>query len=533
MPDSIDVLFMVPPMKPVLRPIDVIHTFYNHAKNLENMIPVQLGLLSIAAYLREDGYSCQYYDLCHFKAKTTLYETIHEQLKKYDPKIVALTSYTPNFNASLKVVDIIKKINPNILICMGGPHVTFLDKYSIDESDNKIDVIVRGEGERVMRDLVHYYLKHFTIESLEENVNGITTKNKRTPDQKLLSNEELSALPSFAFDLIPVNERMKYIYIPLNATRGCTFKCTFCTNHLFWRQKIRFRAPEKVIEDLSLAEELFPKRYVDFADTILPYKITHFENLVRLYQKNSQTPIKMALTRANLTDNKRLQLMKDLLQTEGFVIIGVENASPKILDLMQKPSWDEQLQALKNLKKFGIASIPSWMVGFCGENLSTMSQNLNALDYLNRNQLAFSTILEIWVPLPGSIPFQNPKQYGVKIHTYNWDYYDRAVYPPPYSLFDPSTGETTLTNSLVWAYYLAMITLQNRWTNKKINQKEEPITSSMRKIIKNLNLLFFSPTGESRINVYQDLFDDYKDLFNPFKIEKISKKLDLSNAISS
>ena len=526
MPDSIDVLFLVPPIKPILRPLDVIFPFYKHSKPTENLIPLQLGPLSIAAYLRQDGFSCQYIDLCHFKGNSTLSETVINHLKKYNPSIVGLTSYTSNFNATLKVIDIIKEIDPNILVCVGGPHVTFLDRYSIEESNYKIDVVVRGEGEKIMRDIVYYYLKGLP---LEENVRGITTKMKRMPDQKLLSNEELGNLPPMAFDLIPKKERKNIIYIPLNATRGCSYRCTFCTNPHFWGHKIRFRDPEKVIEEILIAEALFPKRMIEFTDTILPFKLTHFEKLVNLYEKLIHTPITMALTRANLTDNKRMQLMKTLLKEKGYIVIGVENGNPKILELMNKPSWEEQLQALKNVKKLGITAIPSWIVGFCGENLSTMTHNLEKVEYLNKKELVSSIVLFIWIPIPGSLPFQNPKKYGVKIHTYNWDFYDRAVFPPPYSLFDPISGEITLTNMQIWAYYLSMIFLQTKWSRKRKSLKRGDISINhfMKAICKNLNLLFFSPAGESDITIYEDLFSQYKDLFNHFQPLKKGPKKEL------
>jgi len=523
MPDSIDVLLLVPPMKPVFRPLDLSYIFYEHAKTTENLIPVQLGLLSIAAFLRREGFSCQYFDLSHFQGDPTLFGTLTNLINKYDPAIIGLTSYTSNFNATLKVVEIIKKVNPNIMVCVGGPHVTFLDEKSIEQSNYCIDVVVRGEGERVMRDLTYYYLKGL---SLEENVKGITLQKenisahdpliKKTPDQELLTSEELSNLPPIALDLIPPKERNKFIYIPLNASRGCSYHCTFCTNPLFWNHKVRFRSPEKVIEEVLIAEELFPNRMIEFTDTILPFKMNHFENLVNLYIKETKTPIKMALTRANLTDNKRMQLMKTLLQNEGYVIIGVENADSKILELMKKPSWEEQLQALKNLKEFGLSSIPSWMIGFCGENISTMQTNLEKVDYLNRSQLVDSIILEIWIPLPGSLPFLAPKKYGVKIHSYNWDYYDRAVFPPPYSLYNPNTGEITLSSNQIWSYYLSMVSLQKVWSNKrKLNKRKDISFDQFIKLAsKNPRTLYFSPAGESNINIYEDLIEENIVKFN-------------------
>jgi radical SAM superfamily enzyme YgiQ (UPF0313 family) len=515
MPDAVDVLFLVPPSKPVFRPFDLIYPFFKHLKNGENMIPIQLGLLSMAAYLRDEGFSCQYYDLCHFKGEKTLRETVSNLLKKYNPRIIGLTSYTPNFNATLQTINIIKEIDPNVLICVGGPHVTFLDRYSIEESENKIDVVVRGEGELVMRDIAYYHLKGL---SLEENVRGITTKNGKTENQKLMSSEELSSLPPMAFDLIPQNERNNTIYIPLNATRGCPFNCTFCAERIFWEHQVRFRSPEKVVDEILIAEELFPKRSMDFTDSILPVNMNHFEKLVDEVTKRINTPIKMALTRANLADNRRMQLMKSLLKDDGFVIIGVENGDPDVLALMKKPSWDVQLTALKKIKEFSLMSIPSWIIGFCGETLSSMNLNLEKIDYLNRNQLIESIILEIWIPLPGTAPFLHPKEYGAKIHTYNWDFYDRAVYPPPYSLFDVNTGEITLTSDQIWAYYLSALSLQKKWSTKKnlIKGPEIAINEFLEIVKKNPMHLYVSPAGESQITIYTDLFENFSEkLFSP------------------
>ncbi len=532
MPESLDVLFLVPPMRPVLRPLDVVHIFFKHSQGTKNIISVHLGLLSIAAYLRNEGFSCGYYDLGHFAGKPNLVGTVSGLLNRYNPKIVALTSYTSNFNSTLDTIKIIKDIDPGILICVGGPHVTFLDKYSIKESKNRIDIIVRGEGERTMLDIVKYYLRRSSIDSIEDEVRGITTVRRRTDDQKLLTNEELSLFPPLALDLIPQRERNNYIYIPLTATRGCAYKCVFCINPIFWSQNVRFRPPDKVVEEVKIAEKLFGKKIlVEFSDTILPINMRHFESLADLYIKSTNTPIKMALTRANLTDDRRLRIMKRLVQEGGYISIGVENCNPTILQNMGKPTWEIQLEALKKLKKFQLNSIPTWMVGFCGETTKIQYQNVEMLDYLNRKELIQSAILNIWIPIPGSRPFQTPEKYGVKIHTKNWDFYDRAVYPPPYSLFDPSTGETTLTEAQVWAYFISMIAMQNKWSRERRGTGMIQITQEMREILKNPGLLFYSPAGEAHNTIYEDAFVEYYGLFNFLRKKK--KKKSMINKLSN
>jgi len=503
-PDCNELLLLVPPMKPFHRPIDLIYTKYERSLSTSNLLPVQIGLLSIASYLREDGFSCQYYDLSHFQGKPTLKRTLTELLKKYDPCIVGLTSYTSNFNATLKCVEILKDLNPNLLVCVGGPHVTFLDRLSLEESNFQIDVIVRGEGERTFRSIVYHYFKGH---DLEQNVRGITTKTGRSADQKPLTNEELTNLPPLAFDLIPQNERKKQIYIPINISRGCVYKCSFCTNSLFWGHSIRLRDPEKVVEEILIAEELFPNIYLEFTDTILPFNLSQFEKLVALYTKEINTPASMAFIRANLVNNRRLELLKKLIYEYGYVTVGVENSHPKILKIMNKPTWETQLSALQKLRKFALMSIPTWIIGFCGENLPTMLHNLEIVDYLNKTDLVDSIIMFIWVPLPGSLPFQNPKQFGLKLHTLNWDQYDRAIFPPPYSLYDPQTGKPTLTNLQIWAYFLSMVTLQNSWdrATQKIKERNISMSKFLKIIEKNQKYQLFSTFGESNINIYKDL----------------------------
>ena len=506
MVQSTDVLFFVPPVKPVRRPMDVLFPSFQDKRSSENVLVLHSGLLSIAGYLRQEGVSCRYYDLSFFNVKSTLRETIISQLKGCNPSIVGLTSYTSNFNATLEVVKIVKEFDPSILVCVGGPHVSFLDRHSLDESNNKIDVIIRGEGERTMQEIAYYHLKGLP---LEDHVMGITTHKKRNPDQKLLSNEELDKIPRLPFDLIPQNERKKKIYISTTATRGCTYHCTFCTNSTFWQYKVRFRPVEKVIEDIIYAQELFPQMDVELIDTILPVKLPYFENLVNSYTNSIENPVSLAMTRANLTDDKRLTLMKKLLQDTGMLLIGVENGAPKILDLMKKPPWEQQLQALKNIKEFDIRSIPSWIVGFCGENLSTMCQNLEKINFLNKKQLVQSIILFMYIPLPGSAPFTNPKHFGINLHSYNWDYYNRCVFPPPYSLFDTETGRVTLTSFQIWGYYLSALGVQDRWYQMRHFKKRRAglITDFMKKVRENKTFLYSSPYGGENVILFKELID--------------------------
>ena len=88
-------------------------------------------------------------------------------LKEYDA--VFFSTYIWNIYDIVKLCENIKKVNPNVIIGLGGPEVSYDSEESMEKYEF-VDYIIRDEGEMVMRDLV----KHFRGEMSIEDVDGIT-----------------------------------------------------------------------------------------------------------------------------------------------------------------------------------------------------------------------------------------------------------------------------------------------------------------------------------------------------------------------
>ncbi|MFX1450705.1 MAG: B12-binding domain-containing radical SAM protein [Promethearchaeota archaeon] len=514
MTEKKDILLILPPVKPMIRSLDLVYTFFEKisSSNKMRILPIPNGILGLGTLLEHEGYSVSYYDFCHFETKQNLRDTINSLVKKYDPKIIGGYSYTPYINGLKKVFHIFKQINPNIITIAGGPHVTFLDIQTIKEFSGALDVVVRGEGEFTTLELISEIIKGRSY----ENVKGTTNYKKVNPNRNLLSDEELANLPPINLNLIPKTELKKTLYFSIHCSRGCPYNCTFCANPHFWGYKLRFRPIDAIINEIKTLND---KHHVffDFGDTNLPL-IKNFGELVKeIREINFKNSLGMVLMRANLVNDARLDLLKNMLldHPKSYITVGVENASDIILKNMRKPLWNIQYLALRKIKKTNIDSIPSWMIGFPGETVETMTHNLKCLNHLNENNLIQTAICFIFIPTPGTEPFSDPKKFGLKLNTKNWDFFDRAIFPPPYSLTNEK-GKIILSSEQIWAYYISIITLQKKWRLEKYPQLYEKI--DLEDFLKYLqkNPIFYNVNpSESDIITYEDYGGIIEDLISP------------------
>ncbi|MHA1268213.1 MAG: B12-binding domain-containing radical SAM protein [Candidatus Helarchaeota archaeon] len=510
---SVDFLMLISPQKPHLRPFDVFYPFTHQLNNKKSILPLQYGIMSILGNLRDD-FDIGYYDLAHFKylKRESLKSTVDAVLKKFNPKIVGLQSYTFNFNGLKETVKYIKEFNSDIITVAGGHHVTFLDKQSIEECSNNLDIIVRGEGEKTMFQLINNLIKNKPI----YDIKGITTKDFKTPDAPQMTEDELNNLPLPAFELIPESEISgRYIYFPISVSRGCVYKCLFCVNHQFWKRHIRIMCANSSIDIIKYLFDTFNKNQImlEFCDSILPVNINKFEELVKKYVEEINHPVLFALTRANLTDDVRLDLLSKLLQGLGVLSIGIENGNAEVLELMHKPTFQTSIRALIKIRSHNLKATPSWLIGHPGESLKTMNENLEKIQYLFDKNLIDTLIPFIWVPLPGTPPFENPDKYHLEIISYDWDRYDRAIFLPPYHLLNKNDhSRIALSNLQIWSYFLSVISLCNNNSKNfkfKSEKKQIPLSKFLKTVKNDYYYTLFSPGKDAALNYYKDL-DPYQ-----------------------
>ena len=379
---------------------------------------IKYSLALLAGALKDLGYSILYFPLNLYCYKLGFSEGL-KKLRNYieDAKITGVSVYTPDVNSNIKVLEIVKKWNPNVKTVVGGPHATFKDLEVIGK--DSVDFVVRGEGEETMKELVEAIFKD--REDLLEGIRGITYKTKdgrikRNPERPISKDLDKYPLPDFS--CIP-QDSIKDLVAYTIVSRGCPYRCKFCATQKLWGEKIRFRSPEKVAEEIEKIRKAFGQNVVYLGGSFLVSK-NYSSKLAEELKKLDEINFFADFRPGELDEEIIRRLM-----SSGFIKLSVEiqSGSPKILKLMGVKFRPDIIKPqLEKLKKAGVPFVNGyWMFGYPGETYDTGIKSLEALNYLLRKRLLFDANISIFTPLPGIEIYEHPEKYGVKILTKSYD----------------------------------------------------------------------------------------------------------------
>ncbi len=139
-------------------------------------------------------------------------EQISQQILAKNPKIVGLGVYIWNTEQTEKVIDELRKHNPELCIVLGGPEVSY--ESETQSICQKSSYVIKGESEILFRDFCREVL------------------NGKTPQQKFIS----GCLPDIKQLKSPYahysDEDIKNRVVYVEASRGCPYKCEYCLSSL-------------------------------------------------------------------------------------------------------------------------------------------------------------------------------------------------------------------------------------------------------------------------------------------------------------
>ena len=151
-----------------------------------------LGLLYIAAVLERDNINVTLVDTY---AENMNFAQISRIIKKHNPLVLGLTCVTSNFGEVIKLSEIAKKINKDIITVVGGPHVTAVPEGTLRRSKN-IDIVAIGEGDYTLSDIYNAVKSNKDL----SEVDGIAFRKGRgiiiTKPRKLIENLDELPLPA-------------------------------------------------------------------------------------------------------------------------------------------------------------------------------------------------------------------------------------------------------------------------------------------------------------------------------------------------
>ncbi len=293
---------------------------------------------------------------------------IDEQLTEIDFRtpvdLVAVTTWTINSFRAYEVGDRFRQ--RGVPVIMGGPHTYF---YA-EEAGEHCDAVGIGEGEAIWPVM------------LEDAAQGRLKKVYRADPQTVLQ-----GLPFPRYDLLDFRKYSFFKTFSVQSSRGCPFKCEFCSERFYLGERYRTRPVLEVVEEIKRSKA----RNILFADSNFAGKMDHTMELME-----ALIPLKLrwsSLWSAYLCTHQKFM---DLAQRSGLlhVNIGIESIDPDALDEMNKKANKVQQykEILTNLRKRGISYSLNFIFGLDAEKKDVFHSTLAFLRE-NKVPVAYFNIL--------------------------------------------------------------------------------------------------------------------------------------------
>lgn len=484
---------------------------------VSNMTTAPLGLAYIAGALKKAGHEVQvidaavegFYEVEKFRFDTCIFGLNPEKtiaLVKPDTEIIGFSfMFTNNWPLHKEFVQEARKKFPHAVTIAGGEHVTSVPEYSFETAPG-LDYIVLGEGEATLLELMKCIEQKKPVDEIariayrkggKAIVNNFSRRIKRV--------EDINSIPWPAWDLFPLDKYFTHkitygVYrgntLPIMASRGCPYDCTFCSSPQMWGKQYNIRDINDFVDEMQFYYQNYNVSNFDFYDlTAIIYKdwiIKLCDEIIRRGLKITyQIP---AGTRSEAID---YEVAKKLYQSGcKNITYAPESGSPKVLKAIRKRvKLSNMLDSIKFSNQVGMNIKLNIIVGFPDE---THLDNWKTAIFLMQCSWygAQDMYPAVFSPYPGSAYYERLAKEG-KVNIYCDDYFMQII--SSHDLWPGKTYNDKMSSKIVKMYtvilYLAFYgtnflfrpiriyrMIKNLITNKHESKAELVISQTLAKV---------------------------------------------------
>ncbi|MFH1776648.1 MAG: radical SAM protein [Candidatus Omnitrophota bacterium] len=368
-----------------------------------------LGLAYLAAVLERNGSRVEIIDA---NVENLSPKQVAEYVMEINPAFIGISLMT---TAHSYGIDIVKQLPESIMKIAGGPHATALPEEFLK---NGFDIVIRGEGEDTILDIVN--------QKTAKEIIGISYKDKNggmyhNPNRVFLNINELP-LPA-RHDLRNGGVDRPYfsagnIYSPFGSifsSRGCPYSCYYCYKdvHGF---KFRARTVNNIMVEIKELVRRYGIKELDFYDDCFNYDMERACSIMRTIKENK---LKLYIRFSNglRIDKMNEELLKHMHEAGvRYIAYGIESGDQNILDRIPKRLRLQQIeQVIKMTKNIGIQVMGFFMLGLLGDTAESMQTTIEFAKKLRLDYAQFT----IATPYPGTKMWKIIKKDGRVSQEYN------------------------------------------------------------------------------------------------------------------
>ncbi len=321
-------------------------------------------------------------------------------LRKFWPDMVAVTALTPEVYIAQDVLQRVKAFSADIFTVVGGHHATLLPE---DFFIHQVDAITIGEAELMFASLARAVADRRGLADVpniiwqNRNHNFIRNHITETP-------VDMNNVPVPRRDLTD-DYRSEYFFLfdkpdtSIATSRGCPFRCNFCSVHEFYHGRISQMTPQRILAEISATST----NHITFVDDNFLMNHKRENTIADMILSNG---IKKSFSMECRTDSivRHPELVEKWVNIGLYaVLLGLEGGSDKTLKGINKSCTIEtNNKAIKILQDNGVIIWGAFIV----DPDWTEDEFKQLRDYVSQKEITH-TQFTILTPLPGTNLYRN------------------------------------------------------------------------------------------------------------------------------
>ena len=321
-----------------------------------------LGLLYLGAMLEQDGHKV---DILDYYIENVSREQLKNAMISSDA--VGISIYTYALKPAQDISKMVKELDPDIPLLIGGPHCIFHQKQSLTDFPDA-DISVVGEGEPVILDLAKYIQgkkKLADIHGVYYRDNGSIKTGKSI---QVIDNLDEVPFPArhlvekYEYGDLPFGYHMKKMTTMITS-RGCPFNCRFCSRYdsIISGFRFRQRSAENILQEFEEISEKYRSISIVDDNFLVDNKRAHkiFDGIIKMGMD-----IEIGIHGARVDTAERELYKKMKKAGVKYLYFGLESGNQDVLEFYNKQTTLPQIKNAINLsRKMNFVTTGNFILG--------------------------------------------------------------------------------------------------------------------------------------------------------------------------
>jgi radical SAM superfamily enzyme YgiQ (UPF0313 family) len=339
-------------------------------------------------------------------------EEIVEQIEPGTRVIGVSAMFSHEWTHHRTMIEAIKRRHPDAVVVAGGEHCTALPDYCLRDAP-AIDYVALGEGEETIVDLCRTLASGGDV----ARVAGLALRQNGDVGRTAVRSRivDVDDIPWPDWELFPIEPYLAANIsfgasfgrnMPIMASRGCPYQCTFCSNPAMWTTRYTIRSPENVLAEVERYRERYGITGLQFYDLTAIIKKDWIVRYCRLVVERG-LHLDWSLpsgTRSEALDEEAVGWLARA--NCRYLVYAPESGSPETLRAIKKKIRLDRMEAsMRAALDHGIVVRANMIIGFPDETrrqlLASVYQALR-FAWLGLDEVA----LNLFQPYPGTELFE-------------------------------------------------------------------------------------------------------------------------------